>query len=1375
MADSKIFDNTETPDLAFWKRVESNVGKSSAKIEQIIKADREPLRKVDDGFIPFLKSTVSALGPETIGIRPSPEVQQYRDENPYAGFASEALGIGIPVAASMGAASYLQFPRLAARLPALGRVVRLGERLAQAERPFLAGAVRESVLLAPYEAARIAGGVGAEASGHEGAGLRALSGAALDFAGTAAFGTVLEGFRQFRPFASTLKKIASPGARIAKEIPEYNFEALPQERLAQLESMVVPEGPLSDRRANLVFDIEQETNAAREEVLRAVPDTYKAPAPRGNGSRKIEDTYIDDIEGMRSGSSRALLSRMFKPHVERGVYATRFLVQGIRNGFKNEEAYSAFRAFFDSRPGWEQRTMFPRAIEVQNDEVFEAGLRETLGTPVEDGLYISREYRVNPSQTKSYVVARRLPREGDERARWALFKTNDPGFFFPAHDSSARLLASNAFKIRKFNKEDALRAMAKPLAYFDEELKASPPPGPDNTVPNRPRGRVREAMERMLPQEIEAARRDLGDMFAHLGRVAKEYIAPLTHQFSDAPRLNWAVQTAARYYEKMEIDVLAMHYGERLASKGGSAFRTLFGMPKYSKGIFQEIDEVAALGQEHWVSFIAAMRSGASVGELVKENLHPRVMQAITFFDKIDGDKTEALDSVMNYYGIDLGPFNSMRKSGHRMFSHVWNGSFRAEVALPDGTIIGYGSGTFPKHARDQANRIIERLEELRASEGLQPSNARIVRDFNSTFKDDLDLMSGIAHETQDARRFRRAQVMAYRPKTLDRRTGVAGWVGDLDIPTPAKFKDLILSNNVEGYKYISSLVLAKEIEPMVREFARYEGRNLAAQAIDRINRMGGSKGKFSAILERGVDKFLAPFIGTNGAERVVRTMNRVQYGLTLGFLDIGYPIVNTTSIFTQLLPELQFVQGAPPGTLGFYDVSIVKALDGTMRDVSYVNPGKLLWRAVKELWNPSDEFREAFERGVKGKDVAPRFLEEVVGHDVELSAKLLAAAKGDPTVSLTQSLLALNELPGAKSEELARAVAFSSGWLLGKHYGLSNELSYRLAAQLTRKSMFGYSTAERALLTTGALGKSFGLFKTYSISYVANMMQYFGAGITRGQWAPFMWMMGSTSAVAGAVGTPLYAIAKGLYSVLTDDDLTTDMYKLFTLDEDEPNEGLRMLGNVFMDGFPAVAGITFQNRAQSPLSNPIYDFGMFTNMMLLDRMASFTRGISATLDHYSATGDRLSPITSRAARDAWLTTFAPRTVQRAMMWSEDRAIRSLRTGNKLVGGVNELEGLLHTIGIQPLDIARAYELDEITRNSLDRMAAKVTSFGTAYAMARTVQERNEILARAFKENVNVRSVVMSAHMKERNMDIERSERVRKTNEQLILNRMFRQ
>ena len=965
---------------------------------------REEFAKEDeerDGLVPWLKSAISAGGPEMFGFDPLEGVPEYRRENPWAGPASQLVGYGTPLVAATLTGNALGVPAMLGRIPFLGRGVAAAEGMA-ASRPLLAGAIKDAYSLAPFEAARVAVAGGA---GPEGAGPTVATEAAMDLALTPVFGGALEGLRLLRSGASRLSKPTAAGT-VLKEFPDFSPEATPQDRIRFLSSarQNIPPTLSGERQEFLTYKIEELLRDAQAEVVNQKPGKRVISQMKLGKQdelvevkKKLPGEALKEIEGREKDDAWRLTEAVFKGGEKNKWFRSAFLRTG-KGGVKTAEELKPFTDWFDVRPGWHERVQYPRAVQAVGKDG-----KEMVDAIISDGLpnRVSADFSYGKEKNGLYVVAKKI--STGENDNWVMFKTDDLGHFFPELQKTADLVERQAFILKELSGTGVQRKLSRSYRDWDTQMVENPPVGPENPVLNAPKSALGELFGKLLPKEVEALRRDLGDIVGHLGRSAKRYVATGATQFSAYPRAAWLVNHAARIYEKGEAEALAIWYGKRLdAKKGGSLFRELVDAPIFEGGLESEVMKIHKKGSEKWREFMSAIDSRESVDKLLQEGLDPELAPALRLFEKVDSFQSE--DTLTTALATGEENLKHYVKQYHRMFSRVWEGTFRATVELPDGKLIGYGAGYYPKTARMNAERIIGRMDADRLAEGLPPSGARVVDQFVSSYDGDVQLALRVG---ENGGEFLKAKTREYRLKRFRPETGKTGYMGDLEVPTYKQFKDRIITHLMETARHNRSRVLDSEVPHYMQKISEVEGETARSLAAQRIDLMRGKSGPLSQMVKNGFDRALAPFLGANGAERIVKANNRLLYAFTLGFGDVGYPVVNMTSVLTQIAPEISYVANTVPRRAGrYYDWHLARTMEGKVMEVGSLSASRVLMRSMRMVMKPTEEFRAAFKRAIKDGRVGPRFMEEMVGKDSQLVSQFGKALKGE------ESLLGSDEGP---------------------------------------------------------------------------------------------------------------------------------------------------------------------------------------------------------------------------------------------------------------------------------------------------------------------------------------------------------------------------
>jgi hypothetical protein len=438
---------------------------------------------------------------------------------------------------------------------------------------------------------------------------------------------------------------------------------------------------------------------------------------------------------------------------------------------------------------------------------------------------------------------------------------------------------------------------------------------------------------------------------------------------------------------------------------------------------------------------------------------------------------------------------------------------------------------------------------------------------------------------------------------------------------------------------------------------------------------------------------------------------------------NLAFPIMNLFSIITNWAPEAAMVIGASERDLGgTYTYFLAGGTKGPIAASAVLSPGKIMFKSIREMINPSEDMQWAYARAGADATTQPRVAEEFTGQNATRVQDLRGAFSG--IKDFAKWTRALSEWLMTNSERMSRIHALTASWITGRDVlGITDrEALYRWSKEMTDKSMFNYTTADRPRIFTTPAGSMMGLFKTWMANYMAAMFEYSGQAV-KGNWAPLAWQTAGTAAVGGVAATPLYWIADGFSKAFLGGSLLQETY-------DNLSEGP---ADALMFGMPAaLTGISLYSQSTSPLSNPARDASMLWSSVLFNRAAALSRVAGLAFDNWSATGQH--PGSSRAVRDALFQALAP-TVSRAISaFSGEDMIRSLSSGYPLMSSVTIGERLLYALKLNTIELDKAMAVaDELYRDRA-KERAMVVRLGRAFAEAQDNGDSrgiNEIMMQA--------------------------------------------
>jgi hypothetical protein len=355
--------------------------------------------------------------------------------------------------------------------------------------------------------------------------------------------------------------------------------------------------------------------------------------------------------------------------------------------------------------------------------------------------------------------------------------------------------------------------------------------------------------------------------------------------------------------------------------------------------------------------------------------------------------------------------------------------------------------------------------------------------------------------------------------------------------------------------------------------------------------------------------------------------------------------------------------------------------------------------------------------------------------------------------------MLELSERLPTMSEQLSRGYAFSVGLEMGENFlRLEGDQLYNFASKFVQRTMYGYNTVNRSKVIGGPLGGLVGLFKNWSIHYMANMMTYAGE-MTRGDFAPFLYMMAGTGAITGAGGIAGYGAIDGLSKIFADRPFMDLAYDKFGYGEGSKTKDVAI--DTWMYGLPAlmqivpgVPAVALQGRAAAPFSDPARDISQLFSIPIMDRAVAGKEFLGTVISDWSRTGRH--PSENGQAIDKLKRFLLPRTLYKGLSFTQDNALKSLKTGNRLISDTTVPQRVLHSLGFTPIEFQKAFEVNDFVRTSQAKQRALVSSFGRALAEGMSAgahpSDQMQLIRRAFLIGLDVNSVINSSEAHYRNI-----------------------
>lgn len=503
------------------------------------------------------KSFVHGMGPGLIGIAPSPSLERWQAENPWASMGAELASVAIPYGGWLGATA--KIPRLAKMIEGIGA----GGKALTA--PYRTAALQEVVRWTPFEAGRtgLAG-----LFGEDGAFQDTLEEGLVNIGLGAGIGVLAKGLSSVVRDSSALRRLQ----QIAEMFPDFNKDQPAQLRLRQLSDI------LTGRRAAL-----GNKAADTDPVIPIIQSLINRDRVivRAEVSKKVQGdtsfgTYLKELEG---DGDRQALNRLFY-RINKSEGTDRKLLAE----FDDPEAeLKPFGIDFDMPEAFMQ---FPRLTTFKDQghaqrmaSVVKKNLR-----PVGDTAWMGKE------KDGLYVIAKRLQGDTPVGDRWLMFKTDQPGAFMPGAEKWTRAVETiNAWmpahmsgkvleNAKKLNIYGGLLA-------FQERL-------PFQAIKSLEQGNISK-LTNMVAKAVgyKGDTRIATSQLAEIRDLVKSKIAPSLFQFSHSPMARYILATARNTYDHASSLSSKLYWGEAM-SPGSSLFSYMTASPVRKGGLHEFFDKL---------------------------------------------------------------------------------------------------------------------------------------------------------------------------------------------------------------------------------------------------------------------------------------------------------------------------------------------------------------------------------------------------------------------------------------------------------------------------------------------------------------------------------------------------------------------------------------------------------------------------------------------------------------------------------------------------------------------------------------------------------------------------------------------------------------
>jgi hypothetical protein len=1197
----------------------------------------------------------------------------------------------------------------ARRIPQL---VNLANKISKIEKsPFLSGAAREAVMLTPFEVGRV--GVSQVLPWSDESAVDMTSAALFDLAlGSGAGGLI--------------HSIAEAGKRAVRtKIPGLDLAAPPPIQLRRMKQMLAEHeakgGVLTPEQqgavVNRIKDMDQQARIEKadkgdylskvnnnEALTRHLNSFFSVGGP-GMLQKKwfaVGENGFPDEASWRQAAKYNFLPDNF---AETGRYFRELTFKAT--GRSEEVAADLRKDLEDMLSGKTTLDDLARLAERKVKEDSAANRAAKVDKQIREGMQsLGFGWLMGKEENGLYVIAKKTRGQfgkGDASDRWVIFKTDMPGTYLPKHKAwSDKMMESNSWQTAS----QPLEGIGGPYGgmrdfqrqFGKEVIETIDTPG---------------KIKALLPKNLGRASSEVVKMVSD---GAREYLAPRAAQMRKSALGFQTLMTAKFGHDIADTMAHEIVFG-KIAPDAKNAFRQAVSPSK----IDPDVDSISSIFSglsDDQVNEVVKLRNelvdpaGPAYDALIAGGtLSSAARQA--------ADRLEVLADVMNLDHQKLAQFlgkpGGERAIGDLGLGRKWEGDARIALRDESGKVVSVVSGKTKKRAQETAARVVRENPGLHIAEQI-----------------DVSKMKGMDKAAL-------AAIPAEIKATIGGggTPGLRGFKGDYEvIDRKELLKDFqeAYASKLKWQARMGEEDLLSQSISLLSETDPTTARILS----DRLRDLRGEPSKFAQWQNDFTDQALAPIIGPNSASKIVSATNQGLIQWHLGMGNLAFPIMNLFSFATNLIPEMAMVIGASTKDLsGLYTYFLAGGTKGPVAAGALLSPLKVMYKSIREMMNPSEQMQRFYARGAADSTTQPRVAEEYAGQNATKVQDLKEAFSG--VAGFAGWTRALSEWLMTNSERMSRIHAFTASYVMGRDVlGIVDEGKlYQFTKEMTDRSMFNYTTADRPRIFTTPAGSAVGLFKTWMMNYMAMMLEYSGQAV-KGNVAPLFWQTAGTAAVGGVAATPLYWIADGFSRAFTDKDLLQQTY-------DNLSEGP---ADALMFGMPAaLTGISLYSQSSTPFSNPQRDASMLWSMVLMNRAEALGRVAGLAIDNWRATGQH--PGSSAAVRDAMIQALAPSTVARAVSaFSGEDMIRSLASGYPLVSSMTISDRIAYAVKLNPVEMDRAMAVADTLYRDRAAMDAEVKRLGRAFVEAQDNGDSagmSEIIKQAMVDGVDPSRVLDSA------------------------------
>lgn len=1105
----------------------------------------------------FLQSAVEGI-PEVIGITPSTETLNWRQDNPIGGIVSDFAGMATP---------YLGWAGMAAKIPKAAKTISAIGDLTTS--PISTMVKRELATFAPFEGLRLGASQAFGDNSFSDELWSSITNLALG-AGVAGLigGVVAAGLRD--PKVPTM----FPGIDIAA----------PNALQARHMKGLIDAGHVAPEHMPLALRTYDNTiRAARIEELgpnlKYVQD-IPAVTPNIKGLDNQLNRWFRPTE---RPDGKALQIRAFSRATDKNFAKTEDWRGELEFAGVNKDDFGYGQYFRSVKFNPTAGTKMPATVDNRITKSMDS---------VGDNWFMSRE-----GDDGMFVMAKKYTGEPGKAAstdRWLLLKTDAPGHFVPNNQKWADAVAGLESWLPQSKK------------VIDGGRVYNNIAGGMDAMPFR-NYRTIFAKSRLGKLAIDKLG-PIGD--SEITHNMKEYmralLTPRGYQFTKAPRAAWISFISKLGRESVDHTVNELVNGSVELTPGQLFFPGINKIDGPTVGVKPLRTAHDAVSEDEWQrvifpQYIRPMKPTAEAeaayqrGEISAEALED-IKAHDAVFDVATADVNKA--------EIAVGKTPTKWLPFHRGFTHRWEGDTRIPILNEKGVPVHVSGGLNKNAAQQDAKKVL--AEHPNWKQGDAYSISDVVK---GTEKIDESLKPIV---TSPSFLLERQGMSGY--KWYDRSPTKAEWMEEMQGNLTARYRyQMELSND----KLLSPalMTLAREDPAMHKQVVQRMNADLGKQgAFSKMVNRAVDELLAPTIGNNSASKIVS---FTNNAQFIFQmgALN-LSYPMTglVTFIQTTLPEIAMVlnGLPDRLAPYYSFALAG--GTRG------PQGAMGILQPMRLVSRG--LREMVKPSDDVLEAMNWGYNNRTLEPRLHEDYIGESTTKIKDLGKFLKGDKKDFNFVSWLHAFsnwLPANAERLSRTHTFVTGYIIARDLLRSKTgAALSKDQAFNFAKQLTEKTMYLYGAADRPVAFTGPVGSSLGLFKNWMFNYMAAMGQYTQEAFLFNNWSPLLWQTAGTFAIGGLASTPLYTVADQFAKAFGYNDALQLTYEEAGVSDGwfDPADGI-MYGLPAL-----LTGASFYSQVQAPGSNPMRDASSLFDAVIFDRMNYMGKAMGSAWDHWRATGE---------------------------------------------------------------------------------------------------------------------------------------------------------